>query len=80
MSFMPTVATLATAGTLTPRQLPMPDWSYGVIAFASFLVLLGVLWSYRNTAAKYDTPIRARHDDVGGWQGSRPTNDPGAHH
>jgi hypothetical protein len=80
MSFTPTIATLATAGTLTARPLPMPDWSYGVIAFASFLVLLGVLWSFRNTAAKYDKPITARHDDVGGWQGSRPTIDPGAHH
>jgi hypothetical protein len=80
MSFTPTAATLATAGTLTPRALPMPAWSYGVIAFAGFLVLLGVLWTFRNTAAKYDTPIRVRHDDVGGAQGSRGAPDPGAHH
>ena len=80
MSFMPTVATLATAGTLTVRELPMPSWAYGVVAFASFLVLLGVLWTFRNTAAKYDTPVRVRHDESGDPFGPRGTADPGAHH
>lgn len=80
MSFTSTVATLASAGTLTPRQLPIPAWSFGAIAFAAFLVLLGVLWSFRNTAAKYDTPIRVRHEDVGGSQGPQRGSGPGAHH
>jgi hypothetical protein len=80
MSLMPTVATLATAGALTVRELPMPSWAYGVVAFASFLVLLGVLWTFRNTAAKYDTPVRVRHDDVGDPQGPQRAADPGAHH
>jgi len=83
MSFMPTVATLATAGTAKLRELPMPTWAFGAIAFASFLVLLGLLWSFRNTAAKYDTPVRVRHGDNGGHgdsQGSRGATDPGAHH
>jgi hypothetical protein len=77
MSFTPTVATLVTAGTLQVRVLPLPTWAYGVIAFASFLVLLGVLWTFRNTAAKYDTPVRVRHDDPGHAHGA---TDPGAHH
>jgi hypothetical protein len=80
MSFMPTVATLATAGTLTVRELPMPSWAYGVVAFASFLVLLGVLWGFRNTAAKYDTPVRVRHDESGDPHRPHGTADPGAHH
>jgi len=80
MSFMPTAATLDTVGTLTVRQLPLPSWAYGVIAFASFLVLLGVLWTFRNTAAKYDTPVRVRHDDSGGPFPARGATDPGAHH
>ena len=54
MSFMPTVTTLATAGTEKLRELPMPPWAFGVLAFGCFVVLLGVLWSFRNTAAKYD--------------------------
>jgi hypothetical protein len=80
MSFMPTVATLATPGTLTVRELPMPPWAYGVIAFASFLVLLGVLWTFRNTAAKYDTPVSIRRDDSGDPSGPPGTTSPGAHH
>ena len=54
MSFTPTVASLSTAGTEKLRELPMPPWAYGAIAFGCFVVLLGVLWSFRNTVAKYD--------------------------
>lgn len=39
------------------RQLPMPAWLYGVIAMVVFLLLLGLLWSFRGTAYK----IRDRH-------------------
>jgi hypothetical protein len=78
MSLMPIAATLATAGTVT-RELPMPPWVFGATAFASFLVLLGVLWSFRNTAAKYDTPVRVSHDDADP-RGSRGAAEPGAHH
>jgi NADH:ubiquinone oxidoreductase subunit 6 (subunit J) len=60
MSFMPAIASLATAEEKL-RQLPMAAWVYGVIAFACFVVLLGVLWSFRNTAAKYDKPDRGAH-------------------
>ena len=61
MSLTPTAASLATAGTQKLRELPMPDWAYGVIAFGCFLVLLGVLWSFRNTAAKHDKPDPGAH-------------------
>jgi hypothetical protein len=77
MSLTSTVATLATAGTLKVRELPIPPWAYGATALASFLVLLGVLWTFRNTAAKYDSPLRVRHDDSHGSHGA---TDPGAHH
>jgi len=80
MSITSTVASLASAGTETVRELPIPAWSYGAIALACFMALLGVLWSFRNTAARYDTPIRVTHDDPGGQQGARGMNDPGAHH
>jgi len=56
MSFMSAAATLATADALRPRALPMSTWAYGGIALAAFLALLGVLWTFRNTAAKYDKP------------------------
>ena len=60
------------------RELPMPPWAFGVIAFGAFLVLLGVLWSFRNTAARHDRP--AGHGDAHGSQGSHASTDPGAHH
>ena len=56
MSFMSTVATLTAVDALKVRELPMSTWAYGGIAFAAFLALLGVLWTFRNTAAKYDKP------------------------
>ena len=34
------------------RELPMPAIAYAAIAFLLFLVGLGVLWSFRNAAAK----------------------------
>jgi hypothetical protein len=86
MSFMPTAATLATAGTVKLRELPMSPYAYWAISFASFLVLLAVLWAFRHTATKYDTPVRAGRgaDSVNGGpgdaQGSRGAADPGAHH
>jgi len=61
MLFTSTVATLATAETVV-RELPMPAWAFGVIAFGCFLVLLGVLWSFRNTAARYDKPDPGAHN------------------
>ena len=33
-------------------SLPMPPVAYGIIAFIAFLIGLGVLWTFRNTAAK----------------------------
>jgi hypothetical protein len=56
MSLMSAAITLATADALKPRALPMSTWAYGGIALAAFLALLGVLWTFRNTAAKYDKP------------------------
>ncbi len=45
------------------NELPMPAWVFGVIAMTAFVALLGVLWSFRGTAAK----IRgAEHPDAGG--------------
>jgi hypothetical protein len=36
---------------LEENHLPMPHILYGLIAFAVFLLLLGILWTFRNTAA-----------------------------
>ncbi len=37
---------------LHENELPMAHLAYGVIAFIVFLVMLGVLWSFRNTSPK----------------------------
>ena len=36
---------------LEENHLPMPHWMYGGIAMLVFLLLLGILWTFRNTAA-----------------------------
>ena len=63
------VLALVTEGEEAARELPMPVIAYFLITFALFLVLLGVTWSFRNTAAKLGSPRRApgagtatRHD------------------
>ncbi|MDQ1537759.1 MAG: hypothetical protein QOE58_2152 [Actinomycetota bacterium] len=76
MSLMPSAAALATAGTEQLRELPMSPYAFGGIAFALLLLLLGVLWTFRNTASKYDTPVRVREETGESHQGT----DPGAHH
>jgi hypothetical protein len=45
-------------------ELPMPPWTYGVIALLFFAFLLGVTWSFRGTAQKYARPDLqgVRHD------------------
>ncbi len=61
MVFTSTATALASAGTESARELPMPPWAFGAIAFGCFVVLLGVLWTFRNTAAKYDKPNPGAH-------------------
>ena len=61
MLFTSTATALATAGTESVRDMPMPPWTFGDIAFGCFIVLLGVLWSFRNTAARYDKPDPGAH-------------------
>ena len=61
MLYTSTATALATAGTASVRDMPMPPWAFGAIAFGCFIVLLGVLWSFRNTAARYDKPDPGAH-------------------
>ncbi len=41
---------------LREHELPMAHLAYGIIAFSVFLLLLGILWSFRNTAGKPRSP------------------------
>ncbi|MCE1178543.1 MAG: hypothetical protein LWW86_05865 [Micrococcales bacterium] len=43
------------------RELPMPPWLFGVVAGVVFLLALGFLWSFRNTAAKHDPANIVHH-------------------
>ena len=45
------IATDSTVPKLEENHLPMPHWMYGGIAMLVFLLLLGILWTFRNTAA-----------------------------
>jgi hypothetical protein len=73
-------ATVATAANTKLRELPMSTWAYGAIALACFLALLGVLWTFRNTAAKYDRPAGSGRGDGHESQGSHEATDHGTHH
>ncbi len=41
---------------LHENELPLPHFLYGIIAFCIFLALLGVVWSFRNTARRMTDP------------------------
>jgi hypothetical protein len=80
MLFTSAAPTVATAASAKLRELPMSTWAYGAIALACFLALLGVLWSFRNTAAKYDRPTAVGRRDAAEAPGSDGAPDNGAHH
>ena len=52
------------------NELPMPAYAYGIIALVFFAVLLGVLWSFRNTGEKYAQPDQHGHGDAHGTTSS----------
>ena len=68
------VLALAAETQEATRELPMPVIAYFIIAFSLFLVLLGITWSFRNTAYKVQSPRRGE-----GTHGSTSGSD-GAHH
>jgi hypothetical protein len=49
---MSSLSNLFAAAEEPPHQLPMAPLAFGVLAFVGFLLLLGVLWFFRGTAAK----------------------------
>ena len=55
-------------------QLQMPPFAFALIAFGAFLAGLGVLWSFRNTAAKVASKQRpgTRPSGQGGQGGGNP--------
>ncbi len=59
------------------RELPMPVIAYFLITFALFLLLLGVTWSFRNTAYKVQSPRPA--PEQSGAPGSAVSSDGSQH-
>jgi hypothetical protein len=68
------VFALVAEGEEAARELPMPVIVYFFIVFAIFLVLLGITWTFRNTAYKVQPPRRAARDQ------HHPGGTDGAHH
>jgi hypothetical protein len=46
------------------RELPMAPVVYFIIAFSLFVLLLGVTWSFRNTAHKLQGPQHGSHHEA----------------
>ena len=59
------LSNLLTAAEENTRELPMPPEVFGALAFLGFLLLLGVLWSFRGTAQKISGQ-HLPHDHSGG--------------
>ena len=63
VSALPVALTGLVSAEEQQRSLPMPAFLYGVIAFCAFLVGLGILWTFRNTASKV-SPEPGRGNDA----------------
>lgn len=61
-SALPVVVTGLVSAEEQHNSLPMPPIAFGIIAFCAFLLGLGVLWMFRNTAAK--VPAEGRTNDA----------------
>jgi len=61
-----TVAALAAEEAV---HLPMPAVSYGLIALVFFALLLGITWTFRNTAQKHMPPAES-HGEHGDGSGA----------
>jgi len=68
------VNALVAATEEATRELPMPVIAYFIIAFLAFVVLLGITWSFRNTAAKVGQQHRAPGARPGSAEQARDTD------
>ena len=59
------LSNLLTAAEENTRERPLPAQAFGAIAFVGFMLLLGVLWSFRGTAQKISGQ-HLPHDHSGG--------------
>ncbi|MDQ6897403.1 MAG: hypothetical protein M3171_12485 [Actinomycetota bacterium] len=65
-SVLPVLVSGFASAEEAPRALPMPAIAFGVLAFVAFLIGLGVLWTFRNAAAKIPPPGAANDDKFHG--------------
>jgi len=60
---MSLITSLITAAAEESHELPMSPYGYAAIAFAVFLVLGVVVWSYRDVANRHSDKTDTTHDD-----------------
>ena len=65
-SALPVVVSGLVSAEEQHNSLPMPPIAFGVIAFCAFLLGLGVLWTFRNTAAKVSGKGRSNDAEIHG--------------
>lgn len=65
-SALPVVVTGLISAEEQHNSLPMPPIAFGIIAFCAFLLGLGVLWMFRNTAAKVSAKGRSNDAEMHG--------------
>jgi hypothetical protein len=71
----PSLSNLFAVAEEHTRELPMPPYAIGALAFCSFLALLGILWGFRGSAQKLAAGHGAhgsehQHDGHADHQGS----------
>lgn len=72
------LTTFIAAAEESTHELPMSPLAFGIIAMVVFMALLGVLWSFRGTAAKIATGDEHLHAHADGSHA--PGHGQGGHH
>ena len=54
-------SSLVSIAKTRPHELPFDAWWFGIAAITTFLILLAILWSFRNVAAKYGQTQSEKH-------------------
>lgn len=60
MTSLVSLAAASEVPELHENHIFMPPWGFGLFAVVLFALLFALLWAFRNTAARFGDPQRAK--------------------
>ncbi|WP_449277228.1 hypothetical protein [Leucobacter sp. GX24907] len=69
MSLLATITAAAEEGHHIVNELPFPGWVFGAAVLATFTILAGIVFSFRDVANRHSEKAEAYAREHGGSQG-----------